>query len=171
MKDNRGFTLIELIVVMLIAGILAVGTILGVSVLGFGTAKSTVERIDSMLTYVKTENMTKSKPIYLIIEEVDGKYYISVQKDTLEISREKLELVRGEISYVTKSGITYLVNNSEVTGRVTSQRLEVTFKKDTGGVRENRAISPEIITQIIISTDSRTYTIRLVEVTGKHYIE
>ncbi|HKL79080.1 MAG TPA: prepilin-type N-terminal cleavage/methylation domain-containing protein [Mobilitalea sp.] len=171
MRDNRGFTLIELIVVMLIVGVLAIGSILGVKVLGFGSTQSTVKRIDSMLNYLQIENMTRSKPFYMIIEEADGKYFLSVQKDTIEISREELELVRGEITYVTKSGMTYLVHENEITGRDTSKKLEITFKKDTGGVGENRATPPETITKIIVSTNSRSYTIRLVEVTGKHYIE
>lgn len=173
-KNNQGVTLIELIVVMAIAGILAGGSIFGARVLGMGSAKRYVNRINSMLDYVQLENMTKNKTHYLMIREENGSYIMEVragsQPDSLIISSEKLKLVRGEITYQDKnSGKTYLVNSAPVPGRDVSPVLEVCFQKDTGGIAMNTY--SEIITRIKVTSSGSSYTIFLVEATGKHYID
>lgn len=171
MKDNQGFTLIELIVVILIIGVLAGGSIFGVSVLGFGSAKSSVERISAMLDYVQVENMTKSSTYYLVIEKGGSDYYLSVVRGTDTISTEKLKLTRGEITFQVKDDPTqYLVSDVPVEGRDRRDKLEVFFTKDTGGVGENTLITEKVL-QIGVSTSRSDYSIRLVEATGKHYIE
>lgn len=174
MKNNQGITLIELIIVIAITGILAGGSIFGVRMLGIGSAKRNVNRINSMLDYVQLENMTKSKTHYLIIQEIDGSYIMKVragsQADSPIISEEELKLVRGEITYQKKGDMkTYLVNSNSVPGRDVSPALEVCFQKDTGGIALNT--SNEIITRIEVTSAGSSYTIYLVEATGKHYID
>jgi prepilin-type N-terminal cleavage/methylation domain-containing protein len=170
MKNNQGFTLIELIIVIIIVGVLSAGTVLGADILGFGSARSTVNRINTMLDEVQIENMTKNKSYYLIVYQQNGDYYLRVEAGTQVISREKLELKRGEITYrESDSSTTYLVSETAVEGRDTMSKVEVSFQKDTGGIKENRG--NEIITQIGVSSAGSSYTIYLVEATGKHYIE
>ncbi len=171
MNDNQGFTLIELIVVIIIVGVLSAGSVLGANILGLGSARSTVNRINTMLNEVQIENMTKNKSYFLMIYEVNGDYHLRVEAGAQKISDEKLKLVRGEITYRTKDGSTFLVRENSVEGRNTQQKLEVTFRKDTGGVAENRKPDPEVVTRIDVISAGRSYTIFLVEATGKHYIE
>ncbi len=174
MKNNQGVTLIELIVVMAIAGILAGGSIVGVRMLGVGSAKRNVNRINSMLDYVQLENMTKSKTHYLVIREDDGSYIMEVRAGAQEtspiISKEELKLVRGEITYYDKiEEKTYLVSSNPVPGREISPKLEICFQKDTGGIAMNT--HNEIITRIGVTSGGSSYSIYLVEATGKHYID
>lgn len=178
MKDNRGFTLIELIIVMVIMGIVAIGSMVGYNMLNTGSAQRTVERISSMLDYVQLENMTKSKPFYLVIKiNSEGDYIICV--DTFDVSNvrktimsEKLELKKGgEITFQNTGVATeYLISEVPVAGRNISDKLEVCFSNDTGGFIP---IPPatEIVSKIGVSASGRSYSIWLVKVTGKHYIE
>ena len=174
MKNNQGVTLIELIIVIAIAGILAGGSIFGARMLGIGSAKRYVNRINSMLDYVQMENMTKNKTHYLIIREENGSYIMEVkagsQATSPIISREELKLVRGEITYQKKNdGTTFLVSSTPVPGRDISTKLEVCFQKDTGGIALNT--QNEIITRVEVTSAGSSYTIYLVEATGKHYID
>lgn len=173
MKDDHGFTLIELVLVVMLIGILSAGSIFGTRYLGFGSAKSTVERINAILDYVQVENMTKKESYYLIIRKLaSGNYQMSVETNGKVISSEELDLVRGEINYrVKEDSNRYLVSNDPVVGRVVSDKLEICFEKDSGGLRTNRPPQAVTVTQIEVTSAGRTYTIRLVEITGKHYIE
>lgn len=172
MKDNQGFTLIELIVVMLIVGVLSAGSIFGANILGLGSAKSTVDRISTMLNYVQVENMTKSETYYLVIEKstTDNNYYLSVYRGSNPISSEKLKLTRGEITFQIEGNPTqFLISDVAVEGREWRDKLEVCFSKDTGGVSENTL--SETVVQIGVSAAGSSYTIHLVTITGKHYID
>jgi len=168
MKDNRGFTLIELIVVMVIMGIIAIGSMVGYNMLGSGSAQSTAQRISSMLDYVQLENMTKNKTYIMAISQNNvGNYILSVEEESspnnIVISREKLELKNGEITFRYSGEIT-----ENLISFNPAVRLEVSFDKSTGGFKQ---ISGKTITKIGLSASGRSYSILLVEVTGKHYIE
>lgn len=164
MKNDRGFTLIELIVVMVIMAIMAVGGVSGYNLLNTGDAKNAAKRILITLDYVQTENMTKSKTYTMkIVTDATGDFYLKVFKDTIEESSEKFKLKNGQIAFqYYGDSVQYPVSLSS------SEKLEISFKKDTGGVKANLL---NTISRIRVTSSGTSCYIRLVTMTGKHFIE
>lgn len=166
MKDNRGISLIELIVVMLIMGILAVGSFSAYNLLARGHAKSATERVMALLNYVQAQNLAKSHTYTLVIKaDANGNYIANVVSTNAGgISKteltEHLKLKGGSISFENNHGS--LID-------VATQDLMISFRKDTGGIKEYSA--GNTVTRIIISSSSSSLYIRLVTATGKNYLE
>lgn len=175
MKDDHGFTLIELIIVMVIMGIVVIGSMTGYNMLGSADARNAARRINTMLSLVQMENMTKNEEYYLLInEDVNGDYYLNVKtvSGTGTQSQEKLDLKNGEIIFQNSGDTTeYLLSYSAPAGgrAWSNEMLEVCFRKDTG-VYKNNSFGM-IVSNIKVSAAGRTYSIKLVTATGKHYIE
>lgn len=169
MKDNRGFSLIELIVVMLIMAILAVGSMAGYNLLNAGSAKHAAERVVSLLSSVQMDNMTKSKVYSLKISmnPANGDYEVRVISSNAsgpqEESKEVLDLKNGEITFENNL---IPAESFTISPSVT---LNISFRKDTGGVKEYEA--GKTVTRIKITSAGSTCYIRLIPATGKHFIE
>jgi prepilin-type N-terminal cleavage/methylation domain-containing protein len=177
MKNNRGFTLIELIVVMVIMGIVAVGSVTSYHILDSRSSKNATERIQSVLDYVQMENMTKKNTYSMRIakDSASGNYKLSVIR-RMSVSMEQiemeeiLELKNGELTFQISGDATqYLVSSLPVIGRQVMESIEISFRKDTGGL--NEYTPGNMITRIGITSSGRTHYIRLVATTGKHFIE
>lgn len=170
MKDNRGITLIELITVMVIMAIVSIGTSVSINLIGYGSSLSTVKRIAAGLEYVQLQNMSKAKNYYLVVEKTDNTYYLSVEEEQDDLSRvvkskEKLKLNNGTITFQNNDGsdTIYAVGNTAEDGSLI--KLEVKFRKDTGGVGQNS--KGKVIKTITAEAAGRSDTIRLVQMTGK----
>lgn len=174
MNNDRGFTLIELIVVMVIMAILGVGSIAGYNLLSTSSTEKTAVRVMEVLDYIQMENMTKSKAYTMkITENATGTYKLDILSTTTvgttqTESTETLELEDGEITYRNDINETYLVSSVPVIGWLVKNELVIGFRKDTGGVKE---YDGRFVTRIGITASGRSYYIRLVPATGKHYIE
>lgn len=172
-KDNSGITLIELIVVIAIISIISVGTIIGIGILGYGNAKSAAGRIKALSDNVRIENMTKKDPYYLVIHQVNKEYYLTIQtmKDGHRTDKmtEKLELRNGKISFQDTVGSSFIVSTEPVEGVSVSESLELTFKKDTGGLEEYD--TGRWVKTITVESGNSSYDVHLVVATGKAYID
>ena len=177
LKDNRGLTLIELIVVMAILGVLMGGTTVGYNLLNSSSSKNIAERITALMSYVKVENMSKSNAYSLQItkDSGSGKYLASILSTdsdhiTKVIKLETLDLKEGEITFENNLEATqYLISSVPVTGREIADKLMISYRRDTGALQEYSA--GLTVTRIGITTSGRTSYIRLVAITGKHYME
>jgi prepilin-type N-terminal cleavage/methylation domain-containing protein len=167
MKNNRGFTLIELIIVMLIMMILAIGSIAGYNLINVGSAFRAAERINSVLSSVQMDNMTRIKNYTMEIkQDSEGDFILSVYYENDSGSKE-YELSE---DLNLKNGRVIFENNAGETITVAAEVLEVSFRKDTGGVKAYNT-NGDIITRIGITSAGSTSYIRLVTATGKHFIE
>lgn len=163
-KNNQGVTLVELIVVIIIIGILAGGTMVGIKSLDSGNTRSTMERIDALLDYTRLLNMSKENDYKLVINQEGGVFQAIIQSTTESgtetVLTEKLKLKAGNITYTSSLG------SFSIAGVYS---LKIGYTKNAGRI----IIYPDEgeIKSITISGGSRSYTIQLVTATGKHYLK
>ncbi|MCR5625022.1 MAG: type II secretion system GspH family protein [Lachnospiraceae bacterium] len=72
LKDNRGFSLIELIVTIAIMGILAGAIVANVVIIGNANSKKAAQRLGTKLDTCLSENLTKLDNTYLYIFKSGG---------------------------------------------------------------------------------------------------
>lgn len=172
-KDNRGLSLIELIVTI---GMLAV--LVGVGVIGFGMlspreARRTRDNIKVVLENARMDALQK-KDLKLVIWADDlGVHYretvnvrdVSDPVHPIEVEKVVREEIIGKANvHVTleKGGASVDLGNSVDTGAVFK------FKRSTGGFDNPSPTEPFDITKIIVTKGSSSpYTLLLQKYTGK----
>lgn len=173
-SDSRGVTLIELIVVMAIISIISVGSMLGMGVLGYGSAKSVTGRIKSLADYVRIENMTRSEQYYLVIYNKDNSYFVCIQSrendgSIVDVRTERLDLRQGSIYYQDTDDNRYLISSEAVDDVEVRDKLMIEYIKDTGGLRKGLTVKPVKFIEVVYNRGS--YRLYFVEATGKTYVE
>lgn len=174
-KENKGFTLMELIIAIAILGILSGVFIQAVSYIQYGNVKKCVGQIDSALDKIQLEAMSKEKTPYLYIYNNEKGYFmvISTRKN---LSYSELSAAGG--TKLANSSISVKVSGKrvvEVDGTVTelagqrelsgTEYLRLGFKKSTGAFLED-----SFCTAVKVEGRGEN-TLYLVEGTGKHYVE
>lgn len=81
MKDNRGLSFVEIIVVFAITAL--VGTVAGLSlaIIPSSEAKKAVTNVDAMMTRTRTGTLTKSGDVYMVLTLKDGSLTVSYYED------------------------------------------------------------------------------------------
>lgn len=161
--NNKGYSLVELIVVLAILAVMAGGMISVVGYLSGSKAKSAAYTIQSAINKARTEAMSKStgmegdvagvKDVYLNIKQNSaGEYYAVLQSKTSRteeyLGNNRLE-IRGGSELITATTPLY-----------------IDFQRDTGEIK----IHPDTlkdITEITVKQGNVTYRISFVKVTGK----
>lgn len=159
--NDRGISLVEVIVVVLIIGITSSVAVIGISFAYNSSANRAAEMTMSKFDLVRTQSMSMvSDSLALRIKKSsNGTCYIqtvkkvSGQPDTI-IDTEELCSSLIDI-YYEDSAQEYLLSNGNY--------IDITFKKNTGGIKEDYKT-------ISYKRDNKV-TLKLVSTTGRCYIK
>lgn len=174
MKDNKGFTLIEVIICIAIAAVLIGGVYSNMNLLVYADTKSCSEKINSTLSKLRLETMSKGdKKHYIIIEwnTTDNCYYLNAVTS---------DVVLAESDWKTNA---YSIQSKKIANK--NITISCTKKSDGTEISTVNSLKPCILIsfqissgafesewkQIIISSRTNTSTVHMITKTGKHYIK
>ena len=163
-RNNSGFSLVELIVVMAIIGIITV--IVGISVSSASSAKTqkAAASVNVMISKCRAGCLGRAGDVKLTVS-LDGSGNIICQyyeKGAL-VSTDTIGGNNISVSYTTqKTGF------SAVTTALSGHPLTLSFNRSTGALNPQ---SDGSLCNSIIFSGGRTYTIRIYPSTGAHELE
>ena len=188
-KDEKGFSLVELIIVM---GIMAIAATMIMASMGYinrGKTEKAASTLDSKLSYIQTETLTKAGTTYLYLyPKSDGIYYFIKRAETggntadgdgtgfasytelntylTSKSIDGTRLCGSQVKASGKGGSGVTDINLAAGG---SDMLKIGYKKSTGAFECCNNGSGSFRTSIVL-TGKETFTVKLVEKTGKHKV-
>lgn len=174
MQNNKGFSLIELVVVIAIVAVLAGGSVLGIGSLAGWRVTNCASDIDSAMKNTRVNAMSKSSAYMQIRCDSDGKYFLmesgkqedSIAKGNVSI---RYETDKGDVVDIT-DGSSLILSYNRSSGAFMPIITNVagdgtyTFLTDSGGAYV-------YCRKIIVTNGRKTKTITLVKDTGKHTLE
>lgn len=168
-KDQRGFSLVELIVVIAIIGILAGGTVTLISHIQYANNQRAVETVSDMLDRLRITSMSRKGPQYLYIYRLDDGYYMQISNVFLD-AYDDATLGSGGIK-ICSSNIAISMSHSGGTPidlQRKTQVIRIVYKNN--GILNDNASSGGSNADRIIFTSNSTYAIQIYKNTGKHAI-
>jgi prepilin-type N-terminal cleavage/methylation domain-containing protein len=192
-KDKRGFSLVELIIVMGIMAIFAGGIAGTLGYINRGKTKKAAATLNSQLTAIQQSNMTLKGATYLYLykdgsqiymvtahaKDIDGDGKINSTANDPEsanyTNRSNLD------SYVSSYGGETKLCSSKVdvigidgssTGTLDdSNMIRISYSKGTGAFTYSDMGSDSVFYNTIKLQGTETFTVKLVKNTGKHFVE
>ena len=172
MKDNHGFSLVEMIIVIAILAIVTTFGVMGINYL-FGThARACANELTTAIGRTRITTMGEQETILRIYQDaVDHAYYKQVLIDGAtaeppeQIGKSTIEMQY----YIDGDSTAYVIDGST--------ELIIAFDRSSGAEIDTVTMNIGGITyasvkcnRIDVSSGSRTYTINIVPVTGKIFM-
>lgn len=181
--DKKGYSLVELVIVVAIMAVLASLMVFGAGALTGYKAKSAAEKFVSYMDDAKTSSMA--------FDSVSLKLYLKNNKFVCDVSRYKYTfdslgnktLVEDQVQSYELGGssisiVVKMLDDADVSYNILNRDVVITFDGSSGAF--NKAIVSEsgtvvdnsrYIDEIIISQGSKVYKIKCIRLTGKFYLE
>lgn len=186
--NNKGFSLVELIVVVLIMGIIAGGVTVSVSVIYNASVSNASERLVQMCEKARSEALSRQDDsLRLVVYKSDGDFYADLTRlnslgGTEVIATEKLGNSHIDICYIncTAAQEAYLNVSTAEKNYITSveddgtdARLVLAYNRSSGGILPQSGAgtaNEKYVTDILIQGNDNADLI-LVHETGRVFIE
>lgn len=161
MNKNRGLTLVELLVVVVILGVVAGFVGVAASTSGSSSAKKSATMIDSYISELRLNCMSRAGKPYSKLFIKDGVLVAEYYEDETLLSEETLSDKRVSVSY--KAG------DEDITALEDAEEgFEISFARSTGALTKPIATGE---LKIFIGGGSKSYTITVIAVTGSYDME
>jgi len=162
-RDNRGFTLLELVVVITIMGILMSLATISAFPSYSARARRCASQTDMLITKCRIGCLSRAENVYLTLHtDSDGKiigdYY---ENDGVLVSADVLSEGRALMTYTVKSS-----GGTAETRNLGDSPLTLSFSRSTGAFKA--LPGGNYCTAINVLCGGRTYTIALTPSTGAH---
>lgn len=180
-KNNKGFSLIEIIITLAIMGVLTGMISLSFSYIQHANTRSAAKTVDSTISKLKFDVMSKQDKPYLYLYQIDGNCYMKV---TTNSKGDDLDKATGKL--LCNSAVSVLVKRyqcdstgSEISGTeeeksllALGSKIRISFTKSSGAfITDDISGTKYGYKQIAFGDSVGDFTINLVKDTGKHYIE
>lgn len=160
MKQNEGFSLVELIVVIAVLAVLGAGAVMGVGMLGGWQMNKCVSLLDGGLNETRTEALSKQTAYLTISCDENGSYY-------MEVTGKPREKLAGD-----KITITYITDAGEGEAAITAEQpLSLSYDRSSGAFLPIKDTDVYCTAIYVRMGEERSVSIKLVKSTGKHIVE
>lgn len=171
MKDNKGYSLVEIMVVIAIIAILLLVGITGLGFIGSANLNSCTEEIKTAVGKTRITTMGKDEAILRIYQGSDGYYkeeIVNPGTPSEEIeTAEKIGKSNLTLTYTMVDDTNAFLSTATIDS---THDLRIGFDRSSGAQRE-LVTGAGRCSQIDISLGSRTRSVIMVPATGKVYTE
>lgn len=173
MKNNKGFTLVELVVVIALMAIIAGVSSYMLSAVTNQELKDFANNYDSMLSQCQIETMSgMQNPVLELTQNNDGEYMATLYRTVIVEGNQRREVVKSQ--YLGEDPLICFYNvedDSQTFNLGRYERLSLTFDRSTGEITTKIGNNAYKITRIgAIDKRNLSYGIDLVPETGYHKV-
>lgn len=163
-KHTKGFSMIELIIVVAIIGIFTGLVSIGFGYIQSGNIRSAAQTINSTLSKLKYDAMSKENKQYMYIYQAGNGYYLLCSDQ----EASSLSFTAGNGQLICNTSCSVTVDGGTAIG--TSPK-RIAYKKGSGGFDTSKSTITQEITIKRSDGTGSGYVVHLVTETGKHYVE
>ena len=157
--EQRGITLVEIIIVIAIIGILASTSVMMIGHLHYADTQKVVKTLDSTLDQLQVKAISRSGNYYLYIYRLTNGYYVKILPDNL--SAFDGTLLDGDGTKLSNTTIKICQNGTEL---AENSFMKIAYTKQATFDTTNTTV------QTILIDGVPKYSIQLVYDTGKHFV-